>query len=117
MAQLGQPFFVPFGASGMVAHPNRWRATPGEMVLAQNVTLENDLVNKEPAATYYDPQGLDTLVFNVAWTPASGTDPSLILAVWYDALPTTAIIQDRTILQGAAGAVTSPWTQSIFGAA
>jgi hypothetical protein len=96
----------------MVAHPNRWRATPGEMVLAQNVTLENDLLNKEPAATYYDPQGLDALQFQLTWTPPSSTDPALALALWYDALPTTTIV-DQTIVAGTAGTVPSPWTQPI----
>jgi len=115
MPQQGQPFFVPFGSAGMVAHPNRWRATPGEMVLAQNVTLENDLVNKEPAATYYDPDGIDQLVFTVAWSPYAPSAPSLQTALWYDALPTTTII-DRTVLAGVAGPLPSPWTQSVTAA-
>ena len=115
MPQQGQPFFVPLGTSGMVAHPNRWRATPGEMVLAQNITLENDLVNKEPAATYYDPAGIDQLVFTVAWSPFAGSAPSLQMALWYDALPTTTII-DRTVMMGVVGTVPSPWTQPIAAA-
>src|SRR5262245_50875414 len=57
MAQDGTPYLIPFGAAGMVAHPNRWQAQPGELFLAENVVLENDLLQKEPSATYYDDDG------------------------------------------------------------
>src|SRR5215475_1210229 len=83
MAQQGQPYLVPFGSAGMVSHPNRWRAKAGEFLLAENVVVENDLVNKEPAATYYDPNGINRLQTQVTWS-ASGA-PSIAVGVWYKA--------------------------------
>src|SRR5262245_42407481 len=53
LAQQGTPFLLPFGDYGMVAHPNRWRAQAGELVLAENLVVENDLLQKDPSSTYY----------------------------------------------------------------
>src|SRR5215813_721706 len=108
MAQQGTPYLIPFGTSGMVAHPNRWRAKAGEILLGENVVVENDLLNKEPAATYYDPQGVDSLPLQLGWTPVTGTAPSLIAMVFVDALPTSQYFGVR-LQAGITGTVTSPW--------
>src|SRR5215475_14243830 len=55
----GKPYLIPFGGAGMVAHPNRWLSKPEELALAQNVTFENDFVQKEATVTQYDPVGIE----------------------------------------------------------
>jgi len=97
----------------MVAHPNRWRAKAGEILIGENVVVENDLINKEPAATYYDAQGIDSLPLQVAWSPTTAGAPSIIAMVFVDALPTSQYFGTR-LLTGIAGAVTSPWVSAPF---
>src|SRR5262249_32549363 len=85
MAQQGTPYLIPFGTSGMVAHPNRWRAKAGEILLGENVVVENDLLNKEPAATYYDLNGFTQARYSVSWgrvVPRSTPRP-----LWYKPPP------------------------------
>jgi len=113
MPQQGTPYLVPFGTAGMVSHPNRWRAKAGEILIGENVVVENDLINKEPAATYYDPQGIDSLPLQVAWTPTTAGAPSIIAMVFVDALPTSQYFGTR-LLTGIAGTVTSPWVSAPF---
>ncbi|HMB37424.1 MAG TPA: hypothetical protein VKV41_25480 [Methylomirabilota bacterium] len=113
MPQQGTAYLVPFGTAGMVSHPNRWRAKAGEILIGENVVVENDLINKEPAATYYDPQGIDSLPLQVAWTPTTAGAPSIIAMVFVDALPTSQYFGTR-LLTGIAGTVTSPWVSAPF---
>lgn len=82
MPQQGTPYLVNLGTAGMVAHPNRWRSQAGEMLLAENVVVENDLVNKEPSSMYYDQLGVDQLKMTYSW---ANTSDALGLAVWYRA--------------------------------
>jgi len=110
MAQQGNPYLIPLGNSGMVAHPNRWRAKAGELLFAENVVVENDLVNKEPAAKYYQQNGTDHLTLRMTWSAAT---TSIAMALWYDALPTAYVGAD-VITMGAA-APTNPWTGTFTG--
>src|SRR5215468_7660859 len=108
MAQEGTPYLIPFGAAGMVAHPNRWRAKAGELLLAENVVVENDQLNKEPAATYYEKAGgLDVLNLKLTW---SGTNLQVAIVAWYDALPTAAVLGD--VLTAGIATVPTPWVTS-----
>src|SRR5215475_8732194 len=109
MPQQGTPYLIPFGSAGMVAHPNRWRAKAGEILLGENVTLENDLINKEPAATYYDSPGVGGLQVRMTWSAAS---QQLGMALWYDATPSATWV-GTIFAGGVAGAVPNPWTPSI----
>jgi hypothetical protein len=54
----------------MVAHPNRWLAKPGEVTLAENVVFENDMLQKEPSAKYYDIGGAEDAKFSGDCPPA-----------------------------------------------
>src|SRR4030095_6373805 len=93
MPQEGTPYLIPFGAHGMVAHPNRWRAQSGELTLAQNVTLENDMLQKEPATAYYHPTGqgtgqpLELLQLSGTWNVVNTT---LVLAAWFQSTAQSA---------------------------
>jgi len=111
MPQQGTPYLIPFGNAGMVAHPNRWRAKAGEILLGENVVVENDLLNKEPAATYYDAQGIDFVPLQLGWTPVTTGVPSLMAMVFVDALPTAQYFGVR-LLDGITGTVTSPWVSA-----
>src|SRR5215813_5056656 len=82
MPQGGTPYLIPFGSAGMVAHPNRWRAQAGELLLGENVVVENDLLNKEPAATYYDQAGVDLLQMKGTWNVNTEW---LAIASWFRA--------------------------------
>jgi hypothetical protein len=109
MPQQGTPYLIPFGSAGMVSHPNRWRAKAGELLLGENVVLENDLINKEPAATYYDLNGVSFGFLTYSWSAT--TSAFITLVQWYDADPTGTIV-GHTI---SAGATAPPltWTQAI----
>jgi hypothetical protein len=56
MALEADSYPIIFGRAGMVAHLNRFLAQPHELLLAENVTFENDLVQKDHASQYYDPE-------------------------------------------------------------
>ena len=117
MAQQGNPYLVPFGQSGMVSHPNRWRAKAGELLLAENVVVENDLVNKEPAATYYDTYGgPDSLQMVMAWSAACNW---IGLTLWYAATPaaTTPVFTATASLSTLGTTWTVPLTAAAPGGA
>src|SRR5262245_2506668 len=100
MPQQGTPYLIPFGSAGMVAHPNRWRAKAGEILLGENVVVENDLINKEPAATYYDRLGgISQATFGLRWGGAT-VPVQIEILVWYDTLP-TATVTGQSIATGA----------------
>ena len=60
---VGEIFEIPFGQSGMLAHENRWLAKSTELAIAENVTFENDVLQKDPAVTVYDPIGVDVQAY------------------------------------------------------
>ena len=114
MAQTATPFLIPFGDFGMVAHPNRWRAQAGELVLAENHVLENDLLQKDPSSTHYymdagisagGPGGdrpAEWFSFNATWGGTPGA--SYFFSVWVEGWVTTAPVKVAFLSQVAAGA-------------
>ena len=91
----------------MVAHPNRWRAKAGEILLGENVVVENDLLNKEPAATYYDLNGFTQARYSVSWGLV--VTPFITMALWYDATPTGSVTGNSIVT----GATTPPLTWAL----
>jgi hypothetical protein len=103
----------------MVPQPNRWRAQAGEMSLAENVVLENDLLQKEPATSYYNVSGptnstgpagpLEFLSIDGQLVNQGGPVTHAGVAVW---LPCTAGVaaQEATTTLGAIASVGATWT-------
>jgi hypothetical protein len=88
---LGEIYRLAFGNAGMVAHPNRWLTQPEELVLAQNVTFENDLVQKESAAAEYDAAGIGIATESPYGTFGGNTD-SAMYAIWLPASSTVSFL-------------------------
>ena len=110
MAKQGSVYTIPLGARGMVTHLNRWLTTAGDLSLAQNVTFENDMVQKEPAAAHYDTVGLAIESPNGTF---SGLTDSTFGAIW---LPASASTTFSSVAFTVAS-TTSPWTVSVIGTA
>jgi hypothetical protein len=70
MALEADSYPIIFGRAGMVAHVNRFLAQPHELLLAENVTFENDLVQKDHASHYYDPDALPPESATGTWAPS-----------------------------------------------
>src|SRR5262249_37840125 len=87
MPKIGNVYTIPFGRAGMVTHQNRWLTQAGDLSIAQNVTFENDMLQKEPAANHYDTIGLATEAPNGTF---SATTDSTFAAIWLPASATTA---------------------------
>src|SRR5215468_400269 len=104
MAKGAKVYTVPFGASGMVAHPNRWLTKAGDLAIAQNVTFENDMLQKEPAAAHYDTTGIAIESPNGTFSASSD---STFAALWLPALSTAAF---DAVQATAALSTTSPAT-------
>src|SRR5262252_2047728 len=82
MAKQAAVYTIPFGARGMVAHPNRWLTKAGDLAIAENVTFENDMLQKEPAAAHYDTTGIAVESPNGTF---SATSDSTFAAIWLPA--------------------------------
>src|SRR5262249_58828558 len=107
MPKQGAVYNIPFGNSGMVAHPNRWLTKAGDLALAQNCTFENDMLQKEPAAAHYDTIGIAVESPNGTF---SGATDSTFLALW---LPATTSAVFGSQLASFAISTTSPATVPI----
>src|SRR5262245_55060019 len=111
MAKLGNIYNIPFGRAGMVTHQNRWLTQAGDLSIAQNVTFENDMLQKEPAAAHYDTTGLAVEAPNGTF---SGATDSTCAAIW---LPASASTAFGTVLANTVISTTSPWVASCNGSA
>src|SRR5215813_3573214 len=107
MAKQGNVYTIPLGARGMVTHLNRWLTTAGDLSFAQNVTFENDMVQKEPAAAHYDTVGLAIEAPNGTF---SANSDSTFAALWLPAQISAAIVNQiaSTVVSS-----TSPMTVAI----
>src|SRR5262249_21961189 len=102
MAKQGAVYTIPLGQRGMVTHLNRWLTTAGDLSVAQNVTFENDMVQKEPAAAHYDTTGLAIESPNGTF---SGATDSTFAAIW---LPMSASTTTATNIANLANNIASP---------
>jgi hypothetical protein len=109
---LGEIYRLAFGNAGMVAHPNRWLSQPEELVVAQNVTFENDFVQKEAAAADYDSIGIATEAPRGTFT--GGSPDSTMAAIWLPAAATSVWGGQHASL---VASTTSPWTVPVTNAA
>lgn len=55
------PMFLAPATRGMRPHESRWLGTVDELAVAENLVFEHDLIQKDPAAIIYDPEGADTI--------------------------------------------------------
>src|SRR5262245_22337303 len=104
MPKQAAVYTIPFGQRGMVAHPNRWLTQAGDLAIAENVTFENDMLEKEPAAAHYDTTGL--AIESPYGTFSAATDSSMA-GVWWPASSTAAF---GASLASATANTASPWT-------
>src|SRR5215471_10276130 len=111
MAKQGAVYTIPLGQRGMVTHLNRWLTTAGDLSVAQNVTFENDMVQKEPAAAHYDTTGLAIESPNGTF---SGNTDSTFKALWFPASASTTF---ASVAFTVVASQTSPWTVTIVGTA
>src|SRR5215475_3284222 len=111
MAKQAAVYTIPFGARGMVAHPNRWLTQAGDLAIAENVTFENDMLQKEPAAAHYDTTGI---AVEAAYGTFSGATDSTSADLW---LPATAAAAFDHVVVNSVATTTSPWTLTLSGTA
>src|SRR5262249_42124766 len=113
MPKIGNVYTIPFGRSGMVSHPNRWLTQAGDLAVAQNVTFENDMLQKEPAANHYDVTGLAIEAPNGNFKDGSNnpfnTD-STFAAIW---LPASSGATFGAQVAASVVSTTSPWSPVI----
>jgi hypothetical protein len=115
MPLQGTPYLIPLGSHGMVAHPNRWLAKPGELTLAQNVVLENDMLQTDPTSRYYHIEAgggtaMEPLFVALTWSAGVGVGA----AAWIQA-GLTSIINTGTTLHTGSTAPTGTWVVTVTG--
>ena len=117
MPQSGTPYIIPLGAAGMVPQQNRWLAQPGQMTLAENVTLENDLLQLEPASAYYNVGGFGARPLEWLVIEGKFVDPTIQsrgCVVWCQARgPVQA---ETTSILAATATAPQTWTVANVGA-
>jgi len=104
----GEIYPISFGSSGMIAHENRWLAQRTELVLADNVTFENDVLQKDPAISVYDPIGVDAQFYRMTASSTASAPYEAGCALMFGFTGTPTLIKNIV-----SPGQTSPWTFTV----